>query len=121
MLAIEMIGGVYCPLSPEDPQNRLHALVQHTQSRFILVDHLTKVKFGHGTMLVNIDSLLMNTNTINDNNMDTLSRIMISSENVAYIIFTSGSTGTPKAVRQNNFHQIQTKIRDPFLGSSDTS
>ncbi len=110
MLAIEMIGNVYCPLSPQDPQSRLHALVEYTQSRFILVHHLTKIKFGHGTMLVDIDLLLMNTNMINDNKVDVLSRIMISFENIAYTIFTSGSTGTPKAVCHNNFYQIRLKL-----------
>ena len=45
MMAIEMVGGVYCPLSPRDPQHRLHALVQQTQSRLVLVHWLTKTKF----------------------------------------------------------------------------
>ena len=45
MMAIEMVGGVYCPLSPRDPQHRLHALLQQTQSRLVLVHHLTKTKF----------------------------------------------------------------------------
>ena len=29
MIAIEMVGGVYCPLSPRDPQHRLHALISN--------------------------------------------------------------------------------------------
>ncbi|CAF4379848.1 unnamed protein product, partial [Rotaria sordida] len=33
VMAIEMAGGVYCPLSPRDPRHRLHALLQQTQSR----------------------------------------------------------------------------------------
>ena len=36
-MAIEMVGGIYCPLSPHDPQQRLHTLVQQTQSRLVLV------------------------------------------------------------------------------------
>ena len=42
MMAIEMVGAVYCPLSPRDPQNRLHSLVQQTQSRLVLIHHPTK-------------------------------------------------------------------------------
>ncbi len=99
MLAIEMIGGVYCPLSPQDPPSRSYAFVQHTQSRFIFVHHMTKIRFDHGITSVDIESVLMNINVSNAINADILSRIMISSENIAYIIFTSGSTGTPKAVR----------------------
>ncbi|CAF1591220.1 unnamed protein product, partial [Adineta steineri] len=37
IMGIEMAGGVYCPLSPRDPQHRLHALVEQTQSRLVLV------------------------------------------------------------------------------------
>ncbi|CAF4106619.1 unnamed protein product, partial [Rotaria sordida] len=46
MMAIEMAGGVYCPLSPRDPQHRLHGLVEQTHSRLVLVHHLTKKKFN---------------------------------------------------------------------------
>ncbi|CAF1356610.1 unnamed protein product, partial [Adineta steineri] len=41
IMSIEMAGGVYCPLSPRDPQHRLHSLVEQTQSRLVLVHHLT--------------------------------------------------------------------------------
>ncbi|CAF4148434.1 unnamed protein product, partial [Adineta steineri] len=37
IMGIEMAGGVYCPLSPRDPQHRLHALTQQTQSRLVLI------------------------------------------------------------------------------------
>ena len=41
-MGIELAGGVYCPLSPRDPQHRLHALTKQTQSRLVLVHYLTK-------------------------------------------------------------------------------
>ncbi len=99
-MAIEMAGGVYCPLSPRDPQHRLHTLVRQTQSRLILVHPLTKAKFQNDSILVDIDLLLIN----NDNNVqsyadvDRLSNVPVKSDHIAYIIFTSGSTGTPKGV-----------------------
>ncbi|CAF4178253.1 unnamed protein product, partial [Adineta steineri] len=80
IMGIEMAGGIYCPLSPRDPQHRLHALVQQTQGRLVLVHHLTTTKFR------NI-------------NIDLLSNIRVTLDDLAYIIFTSGSTGTPKAVQ----------------------
>ncbi|CAF4246318.1 unnamed protein product, partial [Rotaria sordida] len=46
VIAIEMAGGVYCPLSPRDPEHRLHLLVEQTQSQLVLVHHLTKNKFN---------------------------------------------------------------------------
>ena len=97
-MAIEMVGSVYCPLSPRDPQHRLHSLLQQTQSRFVLVHWLTKPKFSNDIILLDIDSML-NGNEINsDIDADRLSSVEVTPDNIAYIIFTSGSTGTPKAV-----------------------
>ncbi len=93
-----MVGGVYCPLSPRDPQHRLNALVEQTQSRLVLVHHLTKTKFNDDVLSLSSDSILSN-NVVNvDVDVDRLSNIVVRSDNIAYIIFTSGSTGIPKAV-----------------------
>ena len=98
-MAIEMSGGVYCPLFSQDPHCRLHALLQQTQSRLILVHHLTKTKFRDHVMVVDIDEVLINDNEEkNDDDIDLLTNIMITPDRTAYIIFTSGSTGIPKAV-----------------------
>ena len=94
MMGIEMLGGVYCPLSPRDPQHRFSALVQQTQCRLVLFHHLTKNKFDNSCISLDIDSLLSD----NDADIDRLSNITVTPNNIAYTIFTSGSTGTPKAV-----------------------
>ncbi|CAF3842780.1 unnamed protein product [Adineta steineri] len=105
IVGIEMAGGVYCPLSPRDPQHRLHALIQQTQSRLVLVHHLTKIKFDHDIVSLDIDSILNVSNMNSDMNYSCLSNVIVKGKDVAYVIFTSGSTGTPKAVqvRQKNF------------------
>jgi non-ribosomal peptide synthetase component F len=97
MLAIEMSGNVYCPLSPRDPEHRLHALVQQTQSCLVLVHSLTRPKFNHHIVSCDVDLILSNINMML--NVDQLSNVLVSPNNIAYTIFTSGSTGTPKAVR----------------------
>ncbi|CAF0983427.1 unnamed protein product [Adineta steineri] len=105
IMAIEMAGGVYCPLSPRDPQQRLHALVQQTQSRFVLVHDLTKTRFHHNTVLLDIDSIVWDNEKGIKEDIDGLSIALVAAKDIAYIIFTSGSTGTPKAVqvRHKNF------------------
>ncbi|CAF3497574.1 unnamed protein product [Adineta steineri] len=105
IMGIEMAGGVYCPLSPRDPQHRLHALTQQTQSRLVLIHHLTKTKFDQGIVTLGIDSVLNINNMDSDMNYNCFSSMKVKSEKIAYIIFTSGSTGTPKAVqvRHKNF------------------
>jgi non-ribosomal peptide synthetase component F len=98
MMAIEMAGGIYCALSPRDPKHRLHALVQQTQSRLVLVHHLTKTKFNDDIVSLDVDSILINNDMERDVDVDRLARVVVTPDNITYIIFTSGSTGTPKAV-----------------------
>ena len=98
MLAIEMIGGVYCPLSPRDPQYRLHTLIEQTQSHLVLVHYLTKTKFDDIIISLDIDSIVSTKNVQSDIDVNQLSNVIITPDGIAYIIFTSGSTGIPKAV-----------------------
>jgi non-ribosomal peptide synthetase component F len=98
MMSIEMIGGVYCPLSPRDPEHRLHALLQQTQSRLVLVHSLTKTKFNSDIISLDINLLVHFDNLCDKADIKQLRNVKITVENIAYTIFTSGSTGTPKAV-----------------------
>ena len=97
-MAIMMSGAVYCPLSPHDPQNRLYVLLQQTQSRLVLVHHLTKTKFSDDIASLDVGSILADTDVESSVDVDRLSNVILTPKNIAYIIFTSGSTGIPKAV-----------------------
>ncbi|CAF4068351.1 unnamed protein product, partial [Adineta steineri] len=105
IMGIEMAGGVYCPLSPRDPQHRLHALVEQTKSRLVLVHYLTITKFDSDSVTFDIDSISKVNNMDSDMNCNCLSSVIVTGEEIAYIIFTSGSSGIPKAVqvRHKNF------------------
>ena len=103
-MAIEMAGGIYCPLSPRDPQHRLHALLEQTHSHLVLVHWLTENKFIDDILTLDIHLILINNNVENDVSFDLLSNVEVTSDRIAYIIFTSGSTGAPKAVRCNSFY-----------------
>ncbi len=98
MMAIQMIGGVYCPLSPRDPQQRLYALVKQTQSHLVLIHSLTKATFTDDIVLLEINALLTNKDVESDIDIVRLSNLSDILNSIAYIIFTSGSTGTPKPV-----------------------
>ncbi|UJR06585.1 hypothetical protein I4U23_010869 [Adineta vaga] len=98
IMAIEMVGGVYCPLSPRDPSYRLHTLVEQTQSHLVIAHWLTKTMIHNETIVVNVDLILTNNDNQNNIGCDQLSNIVVTPKNIAYIIFTSGSTGVPKAV-----------------------
>ncbi|CAF0817778.1 unnamed protein product [Adineta steineri] len=102
IMGIEMAGGVYCPLSPRDPQHRLHALTQQTQSRLVLVHHFTINKLNDNIISVNTDLVCTDNYLKCDTDVDQLSSVNVTSDNIAYITFTSGSTGVPKANFNDN-------------------
>ncbi|CAF4084941.1 unnamed protein product, partial [Adineta steineri] len=123
IMAIEVVGGVYCPLSSRDPQHRLHALVQQTHARLVFVHDLTKAKFGNDFISVDIDSILTVYNMERNIDIYQLSSIKVTLDNLAYIIFTSGSTGIPKAVqvRHKNFTEFMfSLIYGDVLNKNDT-
>ncbi|CAF3926430.1 unnamed protein product, partial [Adineta steineri] len=123
IMSIEMAGCVYCPLSPRDPQHRLHALTQQTQSRLVLIHHLTKTKFNDDLISLDIDSVLKSHVIQCVVDVIRLSKVTTVSDDVAYIIFTSGSTGTPKAAqtKHRNFTNFVHSIQNAgVLNEQDT-
>ncbi|CAF1373716.1 unnamed protein product, partial [Adineta steineri] len=99
LLSIEIIGGVYCPLSPENPEQRLQNLVEQTQARLILVHSLTNRIFKNNFITYDIDTAININDKITNDDLYQLSNIPITPDNISYIVFTSGSTGIPKAVQ----------------------
>ncbi|CAF1459834.1 unnamed protein product, partial [Adineta steineri] len=112
MITIEMVGGIYCPLSHRDPQQRLHALLQQSGSHLVLVHNRTKAKFQSYVVSIDIDSVLINKDVKGDIDTHQLSTIIAAPEDIAYIIFTSGSTGAPKAaqIRHRNITQCMSSL-----------
>ena len=96
-MAIEIIGAVYCPLSPRDPEQRLHALVKETTA-LVLLHWMTHNIFGNHVSTLDLDSVLDGDGIVNDGDLERLSGVLVTPASIAYTIFTSGSTGTPKAV-----------------------
>ncbi|CAF1082353.1 unnamed protein product [Adineta steineri] len=122
IMGIEMAGGVYCPLSPRDPRQRLQALIQQIQSRLVLVHNLTKTKFDDDIVALDIDSMLIFNDLSNGIDYNCLSSVIVECEEIAYIIFTSGSTGIPKAIqaRHENFiHFMNSLVRIDVLNKHD--
>ncbi|CAF1672373.1 unnamed protein product, partial [Adineta ricciae] len=123
IMAIEMVGAVYCPLSPQDPLHRLHTLVEQTNSRLVLVHTFTRETFDGHHATLDIDQVLNMNSGVSDSDWDCLSHIAVNYESIAYILFTSGSTGTPKAAqfRHRNFIEwTRSFVEMGIFNDSDT-
>ncbi|CAF1561094.1 unnamed protein product [Adineta steineri] len=98
ILSIALVGGAYCPLSSRDPPQRLQVLVNQAHSRLVMVHSITAAAFSSGILSLNIESVIHLEERSYKINLNKLSDVPVTPENVVFVIFTSGSTGIPKAV-----------------------
>ncbi|HYG76092.1 MAG TPA: amino acid adenylation domain-containing protein [Planctomycetota bacterium] len=95
ILAILKAGGVYVPLDPAYPAERLNFMLQDTRAAIIL----TQEKYARSlreraTHVLSVDTLWNQLGGKARTNPDRSVR----ADNLAYVMYTSGSTGRPKGV-----------------------
>jgi amino acid adenylation domain-containing protein len=120
ILAIFKCGGVYVPLDPALPVERLTFLVQDASIAVLLTEtHLAKKFAGVAAKVVCLDSAREEIATHNVENC----RHQVQPQHLAYIIYTSGSTGQPKGVMVEHRQLVNTMraVRElPGPGSNDS-
>lgn len=92
LLGVMQAGGVYVPLDPAFPDQRLSLLLADTSPRLLLLQRgLARQVPAHAppTRLIDTDSLAPPGGT---------AKAQLHADNLAYVIHTSGSTGSPKGV-----------------------
>ncbi|CAF4262625.1 unnamed protein product, partial [Adineta steineri] len=122
-LSIIMAGSAYCPLSSQDPSQRLQVLIKETRSHLVLVHSSTRILFEIDIVTLNIDTIINNEENSTSIYLNQLSDVLITSENILFVIFTSGSTGIPKAVqlRHQNFTPLlRSFVYADILTKTDT-
>lgn len=99
LLGVLKTGCAYVPIDPETPAERLHAILEDTAARVILIGN---------TQAANITTILPN----NENQLQWINieaslphpthaaghTTPVSPEDLVYVMYTSGSTGKPKGV-----------------------
>ena len=95
LLAILKAGGVYVPLDPSYPQERLSFMLEDSRAAVLitqerLLSRLPKLN----ARIVCLDRDESQLSRQSESNQD----VEISAEDLAYVIYTSGSTGVPKGV-----------------------
>ncbi|MGB6300821.1 MAG: type 2 lanthipeptide synthetase LanM [Rivularia sp. (in: cyanobacteria)] len=94
ILAIFKAGGVYVPLDPTYPQERLAFMIEDAQLSLLLTQESLGIEPEETTTVVYLDREWGNIAQHNDGTP----RQIVTPDNIAYIIYTSGSTGKPKGV-----------------------
>ncbi|MEM8963623.1 MAG: amino acid adenylation domain-containing protein, partial [Acidobacteriota bacterium] len=100
MLGIQLAGGIYVPLDPNYPSQRLGFTLEDSRAPVIITSAATRnVLPAHDATLVDLDDFTLDAEAgLDETVIDTLLARPIDPDNVAYLIYTSGSTGRPKGV-----------------------
>lgn len=122
LLAILKAGGVYLPLDPAYPQDRIAYMLEDTQAKILLTQQdINLSPLSSQVKVVYLDNDFAKIAACSPQRPN----ITISPNNLAYVIYTSGSTGQPKGVMishqsiaqhyQDIQHLYQLNIHDKVL------
>jgi amino acid adenylation domain-containing protein/non-ribosomal peptide synthase protein (TIGR01720 family) len=96
ILGILKAGGVYVPIDPDYPADRISYMLEDTGAELVLSSKVSREKLNGPmvTSVIELDSDWEQIEKEKNSNLQT----EIHPEQLAYIIYTSGSTGKPKGV-----------------------
>jgi amino acid adenylation domain-containing protein/non-ribosomal peptide synthase protein (TIGR01720 family) len=94
MLAVLKAGGVYVPLDPAYPAERLAYMIEDSGIRLVIAESGARATLPAplGLPVLDLDTLDLGDEPAHDPAWP------VHAENLAYVIYTSGSTGKPKGV-----------------------
>jgi len=95
ILGVLKAGGAYLPLAPDDPLERLSAILAETNAPVVLTSSVVAEKLP--AQFAQVFCLDTDWDLVTAESDSNLARVA-SAENLAYVIYTSGSTGKPKGV-----------------------
>ena len=95
LLATLKAGGIYVPLDPANPKDRLAVILEDAQAEILLTadEMLTQVPEGNHKVIT-LESVYKEHKNGTVRNL----KVGLASNDLAYIIYTSGSTGKPKGI-----------------------
>ncbi|WP_086956409.1 non-ribosomal peptide synthetase, partial [Xenorhabdus innexi] len=96
LLAVLKAGGVYVPLEPSYPGDRLAYMLSDAAPLVVLADNTGRAALGEEALT---KLTVLDPNDISPDQRDNNPQVSaLTSRHLAYVIYTSGSTGTPKGV-----------------------
>ncbi|WP_123774182.1 non-ribosomal peptide synthetase, partial [[Flexibacter] sp. ATCC 35103] len=93
LLAILKLGGVYLPIDPHYPGERIDYLIQDSGLKFLI----SSTSGSHPFVSREVQVLFLENADLDSQDIANLSKT-IDAHDLAYVIYTSGSTGKPKGV-----------------------
>jgi amino acid adenylation domain-containing protein len=96
MMGLLKAGGVYVPLDPLNPKERLSFILNETQPKVLLAQKRLLGCFGD-TGATTVISMEEDGGQVGGESVDPVENLTTSG-NLGFLIYTSGSTGEPKAV-----------------------
>ncbi|WP_374117444.1 amino acid adenylation domain-containing protein [Streptomyces sp. RKAG293] len=93
LLALMKAGAVYVPLDARYPSERIHHILEQTNTTLILTDTTS-----HAVLPPTTTNLLITDTTQPNQHDQHAPDVTVHPDSAAYVMYTSGSTGTPKGV-----------------------
>ncbi len=121
ILGILKAGGVYVPIDPSSPEERIHFMLHDAGAKLLIIEsHLLQ---RYDLQAVNTEILVLDEALLNEGENGNLPE-SAGSCNLAYIIYTSGTTGKPKGVmieHRQVLHLIEGLRRQVYSHYDDTA
>ena len=117
VLAVLKAGGVYLPIEPHFPADRIARTLDRADCTLVLTEHGSDAHVGRQTRKLFVET------AYTEGHSDGDLGIPVSADQLAYIYFTSGSTGEPKGAMCEHagfLNHVLAKIADLGVGPART-
>jgi non-ribosomal peptide synthetase component F/acyl carrier protein len=112
IVGILKAGGVYVPIDPEYPADRISYMLEDAAATLVLSSSGSRDKLNTGSVkVIELDGDLEEIAKEKSDNL----QINIRPDQLAYIIYTSGSTGRPKGVLIEHYNVVRLFKTEPNL------
>ncbi|TWI96354.1 amino acid adenylation domain-containing protein [Mucilaginibacter frigoritolerans] len=118
LMAIMKAGGVYIPLDPQFPIDRINYMLDDSQAIVLLTSQKYKGEYQSKAQELIIEDIWPYLPHYPITNPD----IKVNGDDLLYILYTSGSTGMPKGVQIAHYNLVNFLIsmqREPGIAASD--